>query len=186
VKSGVCAFIGPAGAGKSTIAASLLAEGHELVADDCLPLKRSRGQVFAVPAYPGLRLWRDACEALGIADRVGVKVSHYSAKSRMLTFGARFVRAPQPLVRIYALDRGDLASSAAEAPFIEPLIGRDAFFQLVRASYTFDATDRRALKRDFAFLASLASDVGVRRLRVPNDFALLPAVREAVLADLDN
>jgi hypothetical protein len=186
VRGGVCAFIGPAGSGKSTLAASLLVEGHKLFADDCLPLIQARGKILAVPAYPGLRLWRDVSDAMGISGRSDVKVSHYSEKSRMVAFSTRFASKPAPLVRIYAVERDDDATSSTAPPSIEPLLGRDALLPLIRASYSFDVTDRRALKRDFDFLAALATSVPVRRLRVVHDLTRLSAVREAVLSDLDN
>lgn len=185
VRGGVCAFIGPAGSGKSTLAASFLANGHNLFADDCLPLIQARGKILAVPAYPGLRLWRDVSDAMGISARTDVKVTHYSEKSRMVAFSTRFASKPAPLVRIYALERDDAASPTAP-PSIEPLLGRDALLPLIRASYSFDVTDRQALKRDFDFVAALATSVPVRRLRVPHDLTRLSAVREAVLSDLDN
>jgi hypothetical protein len=186
VPGGVCAFVGPAGSGKSTLAASLLANGHNLFADDCLPLIQARGKIFAVPAYPGLRLWRDVSDAMGISGRSDVKVTHYSDKSRMVAFSNRFASKPAPLVRIYALERDDDATSPTAPPAIEPLLGRDALLPLIRASYSFDVTDRRALKRDFDFVAALATSVPVRRLRVVHDLTRLSAVREAVLSDLDN
>ncbi|MGH7950077.1 MAG: hypothetical protein ACREQF_12685, partial [Candidatus Binataceae bacterium] len=175
-----------AGSGKSTLAASLLVEGHDLLADDCLPLIQRKGKILAVPAYPGLRLWRDVSDAMGISDRTDVKVSHYSEKSRMVAFGARFATKPSPLVRIYSVERADDATSRGDVPYIEPLLGRDALLPLIRASYTFDVTDQRALKRDFDFVAFLATRVPVRRLRIPNDLARISAVREAVLTDLRN
>ncbi|MGH7863419.1 MAG: hypothetical protein ACREQB_00400, partial [Candidatus Binataceae bacterium] len=135
---------------------------------------------------PGLRLWRDVSDAMGISDRADVEVSHYSSKSRMVAFRARFGSEPSPLVRIYAVERDDDAASRGGAPSIEPLLGRDALLALIRASYSFDASDRRALKRDFGFVAELATHVPIRRLRVPHDLTRLAAVREAVLSDLRN
>jgi hypothetical protein len=41
------------------------------------------------------------------------------------------------------------------------------------------------LRRHFQFIVRVATNVPLRRLLIPNDFSALPAVREAVMADLE-
>jgi len=56
---------GPQGAGKSTLAASLLAEGMVLLSDDvCALTQRSDGSIVTWPAFPHLRLREDAFHAI--------------------------------------------------------------------------------------------------------------------------
>jgi hypothetical protein len=62
--AGVCAFIGPAGAGKSTLAAFLSTAGYPPFCDDCMVV-RLNGDAYATPGYPGVRLWDDSLYALG-------------------------------------------------------------------------------------------------------------------------
>lgn len=57
----VCA--GHSGTGKSTLAASFLRRGHEILADDVIAVNDA-GE--AIPGFPRLKLWRDAAERLGI------------------------------------------------------------------------------------------------------------------------
>ena len=61
---GVIAFAGPAGSGKSTLAGSFLLSGYQHVSDDCLALSEKDQEIYAIPAYPGLRLWDDALSYL--------------------------------------------------------------------------------------------------------------------------
>ena len=70
--AGAVLFAGPSGVGKSTLAAALVERGHRLVADDVAALEvGARGVPEALPAFPGLRLWADAVEALDWRGRTG-------------------------------------------------------------------------------------------------------------------
>jgi hypothetical protein len=57
---------GRTGSGKSTLAAALLEQGCSVVADDVTVIATSDGVVRALPAFPRLRLWRDAMDRLGL------------------------------------------------------------------------------------------------------------------------
>ncbi len=184
---GACAFTGPTGAGKSTLAASFLLAGYPVLSDDCLVLGEDGGAILATPAYPGLRLWGDALAALGGARAPSRPVAHYTSKRRLRTREGRTPRlaARYPVARVYALappaveKRGEPA-----APRIERLSRREGLMELIAAAFRLDIADRGMLARQFDFLARVASRVPVRRLRIPHDFAVLPAVRASILADL--
>jgi hypothetical protein len=181
---GACAFVGPTGSGKSTMAAAFLDRGCPALADDCLVLEE-RERVFATPAYPGLRLWRDAFEALSRDSDRSMAVAGYTSKTRLLGPRAigNFPAAPVPLAGVYRLMRED--SSGATAARIVPIAARDALVELVSCSFLLDTTDRSALARQFRFLGRLVTRVPVRKLIVPNDFSKLPAAYTAVMADLE-
>lgn len=212
--AGVCAFTGPAGAGKSTLAGSFLLGGYPVVSDDCLALSAAGARVEATPAYPGLRLWEDSLQALGTRIGGTVAVAHYTSKKRVLPMpdAARPPDGPSPLARVYRVVRPEAAnghgseqgnghgnghgpgganghavpgaSGSAAAPRIEPLTPRDALVELVRSSFVLDVDDRETQLRLFRFLERVVERVPVRRLVVPDRFDALPAVREAILADL--
>jgi hypothetical protein len=183
---GVCGFVGPAGAGKSTLAASFSSAGYPALGDDCLAIKEDDG-FFAIPAYPGLRLWTDSGESLSTDWSSAPAVAHYTRKRRILNAPAveGFPTRLEPLRVIYCLAReasGDGPSAAA--PAIEPMRPNDAFLQLLSASFMLDITDRSVLTRNLRFIERLFAAVAMRRLRIPDGFSSLPKVREAVLKDL--
>jgi len=185
---GVCAFAGPAGAGKSTLAASFLLAGYPVLSDDCLVLEEDRQTILATPAYPGLRLWDDTLVALGEALRLSLPVAHYTSKQRVFALdqGGAFPSNPHPVARIYCLERGREMEGAEDPhnPIIEDLSHRDGFMKLLTSTFQLDIADRTMLLRQFHFLERVVAHVPIRRLRIPDTFSSLPAVRETILADL--
>jgi len=184
---GVCGFLGPTGAGKSTLAASFSAAGYPALGDDCLAIKEERG-FLAIPAYPGLRLWTDSAESLSTDWSDAPSVAHYTRKRRILSAPAikRFPARLERLAVIYCLTLEAAGSGVGElsAPAIEPLRANEVFLQLLSASFMLDITDRAVLTRNLRFIERLLNAVPVRRLRIPDGFSSLPKVREAVLSDL--
>jgi hypothetical protein len=188
--AGVCAFTGPTGTGKSTLAASLFLAGYPVLSDDCLVLEERDGRVLATPAYPGLRLREDALKALGNDAGHLRSVAHYTSKRRLVLDGHGSYCPTQalPVARIYSLVRpaeGEGEGSLL-APRIQRLLPRDGFVELLPCLLHLDVTDRSMLVRHFEFLERVVSNVPVRRLWLPNSFTALPAVHEAVLLDLED
>ncbi len=181
---GACAFIGDAGTGKSTLAASFHLSGMPAFCDDCLVVRDEGGRILATPAYPGVRLWKDSLKALMDTDEEGLPVAQYTSKSRMLGQSPTFQAASLPLARIYFLRRPTEVKVVATAPAVTPISAGEAFPLLVGASFPLDLKDSAMLKRHFQFIVRVAATVPLRRLLIPNDFAALPSVREAVIADL--
>lgn len=185
---GVCAFTGPAGTGKSTLAASFHLANYPVLSDDCLVLQEDGGRILATPAYPGLRLWNDTLEALGAGPSESHPVATYTSKQRLcLARSSRdFSTVPQPLSRIYALVRPpeDEREDGPTAPLVQRLSGREAMMDLICSAFRLDITDRARLVRQFRFLGRISAKVPVRRLHVPAGFSSLPEVQAAILADL--
>ena len=72
---GAVLFAGHSGRGKSTLLAALLARGHTMLCDDVTGIvPDGRNSLLALPAYPCLRLWGDAVEALGWSGRTRGRV----------------------------------------------------------------------------------------------------------------
>lgn len=185
---GVCAFAGVTGAGKSTLAASFHLAGYPVLSDDCLVLREENQAILVTPAYPGVRLWEDAAAAV-CGDRESVlPVSHYSSKRRVLadTRHGSFSEGRNVLARIYnLLDASETeAESGVNGAIVQPISGREAFMSLVPSAFRLDIADRKELARQFDFFERVASLVPMRSLRVVADFSALPAIREAIFADL--
>lgn len=184
---GACAFVGPTGTGKSTLAASFLSAGYSVLTDDCVVLDGRGGHIVAVPAYPGLRLWDDAIAALFGTTGSCAPVAHYTPKQRFSAAlsATPFCSSAVPLAGIYVLASSDAAHVIpASTPEIDPLAGREALMALLSLAFKLDILDHRMLTREFDFLHRLVTRIPVRRLTVPDSLAALPAVHAAVLHDL--
>jgi hypothetical protein len=183
-RAGVCAFIGPAGAGKSTLAASFAADGYRIFCDDCLVV-RLEDEILCAPGYPGVRLWSDSFSALGNEPVRTGDMPDYSAKFRVVSSHGHFDSKVRPLIAIYRVTRPAAGERQLSTARIERLARRDAFMELVSAACVFDVTEPSTLARHFRFIEQLVAGVAVARLLLPNDFASLPAARRAVLSGIE-
>jgi len=182
---GVVAFAGPAGSGKSTITGSLLKMGYPFVSDDCLPLRQKNQNILAIPAYPGLRLWKDSHAHLFGENGNKKSVAHYTSKLRV-DIEERPESCspdPKPFVRLYDIINSPETDETSDIT-IEKLSALDSLMVLIRCTFRLDITDQEMLARQFHFLKWLAKRVSVRQLTFPRNFNLLPAVREAIANDL--
>lgn len=179
---GACAFIGPSGRGKSTLAAAFHVAGHPVLCDDCLLLNDDPDQLRVEPAYPGLRLWEDGWGALFGDAQSSLPVSHYTSKRRA-SMPEPDAIGSLPLRAVYSLV-GYEEGNPLTCPLIEPLSMRDAFMELVKCAFRLDLTDHAMILRQMRVLERVVKEVAVRRLRIPETLGMLPAARELILQDL--
>ena len=155
IRGAMAAFIGPGGAGKSTLAVALGRLGHPVGSDDGLLLTLTDGEVLGVPAYGGARLCPDSANVVG-----GQPVSS-SAKIRVRD-GLPFFSGAAPLARIYVVDPRPSADITFHA-----LTPREAVMALVEQAYRLALDDREALVRQFDDLSAAALRIDAWRLSFP-------------------
>jgi len=184
ISRGACAFIGKSGRGKSTLAAAFQRVGTPVLSDDCLVLAIRNDRVMVEPAYPGLRLWADAMDALCDSRTSHQPVSHYTSKQRIVSPepGNTTLHA-HPVCAVYALTREEEDSPDRGLPRIEPLSLRDGVMELVASAFRLDLGDRAMLLRQMHLLERVVRLVPVKRLRIPTAFDALPAVCELIRQD---
>jgi hypothetical protein len=176
---GAIAFAGPAGAGKSTIAAALALRGCPIVADDCLVFSQSRDVVEVVPGYPGVRLWPDAARSLRIdAGRDG-RVAHYTRKQRPALGRRRFHADATPLRTLFVLGR---RRGAGQASRMRMLGARDRIMSLVPYAWLIDVADPARLAVVFDQICDVALRVPVVRLNSRDGRRMLARNADEVLA----
>jgi hypothetical protein len=160
--TGITAFAGHSGAGKSTTAALLNSVGYELVADDILPVSFNENSIpGAWPYLRRLKLHRDPITQLALTPMEMV--------SDTLDKEKYFVRAKRTgdqiwrkLERLYLLENEMIDSHLP----IERITGADAVRALVDQTYHFDfILGTRRFGDHLAFCRRLASEILVYRLR---------------------
>jgi len=175
------AFLGSSGYGKSSLAACFLAAGHELLTDDLLLLKPgSRG----LEAYPGparIKLFPRVARRF-LPKRDGIPMNLFTQK-KVIPFDQSRA-CPLPLRAIYCIapPRENRCTRKIE---ITPLSAREAFVLLVKHTFNYVLVDPSRLQRQVRETARLVKSIPIQKLSYPRDLDQLPAVREAILADVE-
>ena len=150
--------------------------------DDCLLIEEDEGKTFAVPSYPGLRLWPETVAELFSLPPDLSPVAHYSTKKRVEGGVLPFRNERIPLNRIILDDPQSL--NQPDSPQITGISAREAFMELMQFAFLMDITDQSALAAKFQTISRAAGLSIFRRLSFSREFSLLPGVFHAVAADL--
>lgn len=184
---GATAFLADSGSGKSTLASTFVGAGYPLLTDDNLAIRQEGTTFRALPGYPQMRMWPEtATYAVGAYE--SLPPLYPAGEKRRLHIGAesfgQFCTVPQPLAVCYLPERLDptLAKSAVE---ISPLSPAAALYALVEHTFLFEANQRLGdHQQRLRFWSQFVRQTPVKRLRYPDGFVHLAAVRQAILADL--
>jgi hypothetical protein len=161
------AFVGPAGAGKSTTAAAFARSGRSVISDDIVGLVEREGQFYVLPAYPHLCLWPESVQMLYGSPEALPRFTHDWEKRRLPLGedGARFEDRTLLLEAVYLLG----TRRAQAAPLIDAIPSAEALLALVANTYATNLIDRVMRADEFALLGRLVSRVRIRRLQASDD-----------------
>ena len=174
------AFVGDCGFGKSTLGAALLARGCPIVADDLVSLGRRGRRWLVHPGIPRLKLAPHMAAHLLGDDVPGEPMIHGAAKRVIPLARPQAAGRALPLRAIYVLAAPRRSGAIAVAPLSPP----EGFLEVIRAAFNLVVHDRVRYANQFGFATRLVADVPVRRLVYPRTIARLPALCDAVLADV--
>jgi hypothetical protein len=138
-----CAFIGPAGAGKSSLALACADAGWRVLADDAIVITPS---FTAVPSYPGVRVLRE------------------NRRKERIACGRCFDDREVPLATVAVID-ADPAPAIA-ATLLSP---RSAAVAVLGQMFRLEQHDRGRLERELSRASALAAAVPAVRLAFPRD-----------------
>jgi hypothetical protein len=176
------AFVGPAGAGKSTTAAGLALRGHAILSDDVVALAERNRLFYVHSAYPYLCLWPESVQSIyGSPNALPQFSANY--EKRCLSLGKHelpFEVRPLPLSAIYILGerRGD------PAPILEDVPPQQAFLSLVANTFGTNVVDGSMRAKEFETLGRLVPRARIRQLWPHQDPNRLPELCDRICDDL--
>jgi hypothetical protein len=177
-------LLGSSGFGKSSLAACFLDAGHGLLTDDLLILRSSGQGVMAYPGPPRIKLFPKLARRFLHEASSGVAMNLGSKKLILPLDDSQTVQTPVPLKRIYALLPPG-STSRGHATRITVLPPRESFLALVKNTFNYRIVNPARLERQFEAATRVVSLMPVKKVSYPRILARLPAVRDALLADLD-
>jgi hypothetical protein len=177
------AFVGSAGAGKSTTAAAFAKLGRSIVSDDIVGLVERDGIFHVLPAYPHLCLWPESVTMLyGSPDALPPLVHDWEKRHLALgESGTRFEDRTLPLRAIYIL--GERRSDTA--PVVGAIAEREVLLSLVANTYATNLIDRTTRGEEFALLSRLVSSVPVRVVHPSGDPTRLEDLCRVLQSDFE-
>jgi len=186
LEGGAAAFLASNRGGKTSLAASLVQSGGELLTDDLLAVEKAGSGWLGHPGYPQLRMWPDQARYFAGSSEGLVRVLPDLEKLRISVdrLGGSFHSGPLPLQALYLPERRTDSEDDGAVRIAAASPGR-SLIELVRHSFLARMVEAAGLQPGrLALLAKLAADVPVRTLSYPSGVQHLPAVAEAIRADL--
>jgi hypothetical protein len=183
INGSAVAFLGSSGFGKSSLAASFLEAGYQLLTDDLLLLRKNGENFHGYPGPPRIKLFPSVARAFLEANLGGVPMNNGTTKLVIPLFEKQVCRAATPLKAICVLASSRRVSGKRLVGLV-PLPPKEAFVELLRGTYNRRLTDPDRLQRQFAAVTQLVAKVRVFMLSYPRVLRRLPEVREVVLSKI--
>lgn len=168
--------VGHSGAGKSTLAAGFMQRGHEILADDVVPVDVD---CRALPGFPRIKLWQDVADKLAI-DTQDLRRIRPNTEKFNLPVASEGANVPLPIRWVYIL-----GSDHIDDLRIEPIQGMQRFQPLHNNTYRVSFLKGMALKKEHLQLCGkLAGKIRLARITRPRDGFHLDAMIDRILADI--
>jgi len=182
VDGAAVAFLGDTGFGKSSLGAAFLPAGHCMLTDDLLVLSPVRTGFIAQPGPPRIKLFPEIARSV-FGHARGTRMVKGAAKLVIPLDEHHASSSAVPLKAMYVVAPPERCRSSAGIT-IRRVSKRHACVALLRNAFNTAVTDPQRLARQFAFAASVAANVPIKRITYPRTIPALARARDAVLADL--
>ncbi|QAY78470.1 HPr kinase/phosphorylase [Sphingosinicella sp. BN140058] len=176
--SGMVAFVGPSGAGKTSLTAGMVLRGHPLFADDLCLIRPEGGTYVTGKGAPELRLLRDAADALGWDRERSIGHQPTRDKFAFVQDDSGIDEAPVRAVVELAFEDGP--------PRLERLGGVAPFAVLVaaiRLRMGLHLFPRALRPAAFDLVSRMAREIPVYRFTRPRDYGAFAAGADLLSAE---
>jgi len=175
-KSGVVAFLGNSGQGKSTLAANLAQRGFRVLADDvCLINAAEPRAAMVIPTAPWLKLWRNSLESLGREveglDRIFSEDDKYRMPLAPLS-------TPEPISKLVFLEANDISSVTTRIEEVPRVQAIPLLMNLTHHSYLLETTGQQ--EKNFLRCGRVLSQARAYRLLRPWGLTYLESTVDAL------
>ncbi|MBI3933349.1 MAG: hypothetical protein HY316_01570 [Acidobacteria bacterium] len=185
-------LLGKSGDGKSTLAGAFLQAGYAIVSDDLLITRKNRSGISVYPGPPRIKLYPEAAQFFIGGQVEGTRMNPLTRKLIIPLSVRQSSQQAVPLKALYVLNPPSRANRSSgrkmgesrEKVRIRRLSRRHALLALLEHTFNDLVRDESRLSHQFLQYAQIASCVPVKRLSYPRRLDALPAVRDAILADL--
>jgi len=178
------AFLGDSGFGKSTLGAAFLRTGYQLLTDDLLVVRERRERFHVFPGPPRIKLFPEIVSSLFGSDVHAKPINSRTTKVMLPVGATRHCESMIPLKAIYLLVPPGHHDEDMPV-LIQRVPPRQAFMSLVENTFNSQLVERNRLKGQFALNGAIAGKVPIKALAYARRVDMLPAVRDAVLRDLN-
>jgi hypothetical protein len=177
------AFLGRCGFGKSSLAASFLEAGYQLLTDDLLLLRKNGGGFYGYAGPPRIKLFPGVARAFLKENLGGVPMNSGTTKLVLPLLENQVCRMATPVVAICVLRSAPKVAGKGLIS-VAPLPPKEALLELLKGTFNRLLTGPERLERQFAAVSQLVAKVPVFTLSYPKVLRRLPEVRDAVLSEL--
>lgn len=169
-------FVGPKGAGKSTMAGYYRDRGHTLISDDVCAIDMQNPDRLCIhPSFPIIKLWPDSMQALKFEPEKHERV-HPEFEKRNIRLDSGFSNVMEKVASIIILKTGPVIA-------FEPLTGHQTLAAILPHLIINRFADQQPIflkNKVFSLTTKLVSTIPVYQLQRPKEIEQLPSLYELV------
>lgn len=173
-------FIGEQGAGKSTLAATFIKNGYQLISDDVIPISINDELVpMVLPAYPQQKLWDDALSNIG-KNPADFQSIYGREKKYCVPVVDKFCYDPMPLGGIFELRKTD-----KEQLTIDSINGLQCLNILSMHTYRNQLLNKMGLINwHFRCITQLVNNISVSQIKRPEGIFTAELIKSEVISTI--